>query len=210
MPNVIIADDHPFSLIGTKSFMESLGYRIIDLCNNGIAALNSILASRPDLAILDVNMPGMNGIEILERLQQHRSPTKIVLLTMHNEESIFNHARKLGVNGYLLKECAAADLEKCLQAIRHGECWFSPGLTGMLVMDKAAGKPDGRISVLTFSERKVLELIASQHTTKKIAALLFISEKTVETHRRNIMQKLALPQEKNALLLWAVKNFADR
>jgi DNA-binding NarL/FixJ family response regulator len=210
MPNVIIADDHPFSLLGTKSFVESLGYRVIDLCNNGIAALNSIRTARPDIAILDVNMPGMNGIEILEQLQRHRSPARIVLLTMHNEESIFNHARKLGVKGYLLKEFAAAELGKCLEVIQHGECWFSPGLTGMLVMDKGADGPEDRLSALTFSERKVLELIAGQHTTREIAGLLFISEKTVESHRRNIMQKLALPQEKNALLLWAVKNFGAR
>lgn len=208
MVSVIIADDHPFTLIGTKTFTESLGYNVIDLCNNGISAYNNIISKKPDIAILDMNMPGMNGIEVLEKLQQQQISTKVVLLTMHNEVSIFTHAKTLGAKGYLLKEFATNELENCLIAIQNGKCWFSAELTRMLVMDKEDGtKNDNRVSQLTFSEKKVLELIARQHTTKEIAGLLFISEKTVETHRRNIIQKLSLPQEKNALLLWAVKNF---
>lgn len=210
MANVIIADDHPFTLIGTKTFVESLGYNVIDLCNNGISAYNSIVYNRPGIAILDMNMPGMNGIEILEKLQQQRSFTKIVLLTMHNEVSIFTHAQKLGARGYLLKEFATHELENCLTAIQKGECWFSPELTRMLVMDSTNTSNDDKISMLTFTEKKILELVAAQHTSKEIGALLFISEKTVETHRRKIIQKLSLPQEKNALLLWAVKNFGTK
>lgn len=208
MVSVIIADDHPFTLIGTKTFTESLGYNVIDVCNNGISAYNNIISKRPDIAILDMNMPGMNGIEVLEKLQQQHIPTKVVLLTMHNEVSIFTHAKTLGVKGYLLKEFATNELENCLVAIKNGKCWFSSALTRMLVMDKQYNtESDNKIAQLTFSEKKVLGLIARQHTTKEIAGLLFISEKTVETHRRNIIQKLSLPQEKNALLLWAVKNY---
>jgi DNA-binding NarL/FixJ family response regulator len=210
MANVIIADDHPFTLLGTKSFAESLGYNVIDLCNNGISAYNSIISNRPGIAILDMSMPGMNGIEILEKLQQQRSLTKVVLLTMHKEVSIFTHAQKLGVKGYVLKEFATHELENCLIAIQKGECWFSPELTRMLVMDNSVADEDDKISMLTFAEKKILELVAAQHTTKEIAGLLFISEKTVETHRRNIIQKLSLPQEKNALLLWAVNNFGAK
>lgn len=206
MPKVVIADDHPFTLIGTKAFVESLGYEVIDLCNNGIAAYNSIISNRPALAILDMSMPGMNGIELLEKLQQQRVLTKVVLLTMHNEVSIFNHAKKLGARGYLLKEFATAELKKCLEVVLTGECWFSSQLTKLLVMDNTGESRNDKLGVLTFSERKILKLVAEQHTTKEIAGLLFISEKTVESHRRNIMQKLELPQEKNALLLWAVKN----
>lgn len=207
MSSVIIADDHPFTLIGTKTFVESLGYTVIDLCNNGISAYNSIITNRPGIAVLDMNMPGMNGIEILEKLHSQRIFTKVVLLTMHNEVSIFNHAQKLGVRGYVLKEFATHELEHCLTALVKGDCWFSPELTKMLVMDNTATEEEDKTALLTFSEKKVLELVAKQHTTKEIAGLLFISEKTVETHRRNIIQKLNLPQEKNALLLWAVKNF---
>lgn len=209
MANLIIADDHPFTLIGTKTFVESLGYSVIDLCNNGISAYNSIITNRPAIAILDMSMPGMTGIEILEKLQQQRSITKVVLLTMHNEVSIFTHAQKLGAKGYLLKDFAADELENCLIAIQQGGCWFSPELSRMLVMDNP-NTSDDKISMLTFTEKKILGLIAEQHTSKEIGSLLFISEKTVETHRRNIIQKLSLPQEKNALLLWAVKNFSTK
>lgn len=211
MVSVIIADDHPFTLIGTKTFTESLGYNVIDLCNNGISAYNTIISKKPDIAILDVNMPGMNGIEVLEKLQQRKLVrTKVVLLTMHNEVSIFTHAKTLGARGYLLKEFAMDELGDCLLAIQNGKRWFGAALTRTLVVDKqnAADRND-KISHLTFSEKKVLELIAAQRTTREIAGLLFISEKTVETHRRNIIQKLSLPQEKNALLLWAVKNFGS-
>jgi len=210
MPSIIIADDHPFTLIGTKTFVESLGYQVIDLCNNGIAAYNSIIHNRPGIAILDMNMPGMNGIEILEKLQQQKSFTKVLLLTMHNEVSIFIHAQKLGVKGYILKEFATHELENCLSAIQHGECWFSPELTQKLIIDADDTHKDDKLSLLTFSEKKILELIAAQYTSKEIGSLLFISEKTVETHRRNIIQKLSLPQEKNALLLWAVQNFGKK
>jgi DNA-binding NarL/FixJ family response regulator len=210
MANIIIADDHPFTLIGTKAFVESLGHNVIDLCNNGISAYNSIVSNRPGIAILDMSMPGMNGIELLEKLQQQRLFTKVVLLTMHKEVSIFTHAQKLGVRGYVLKEFATHELENCLIAIQKGDCWFSPELTRMLVMDNTATSKDDKISMLTFTEKKVLELIAKQHTSKEIGSLLFTSEKTVETHRRNIIQKLSLPQEKNALLLWAVNNFGTK
>ena len=210
MANIIIADDHPFTLIGTKTFVESLGYSVIDLCNNGISAYNSIIANRPAIAILDMSMPGMNGIEVLEKLRQQKSITKVVLLTMHNEVSIFTHAQKLGAKGYLLKEFAAHELENCLTAIQQDECWFSPELSRMLIMDNPGTSEDDKVSMLTFTEKKILGLIAEQHTSKEIGSALFISEKTVETHRRNIIQKLSLPQEKNALLLWAVNNFGRK
>lgn len=210
MANVIIADDHPFTLIGTKAFVESLGYSVIDLCNNGISAYNSIISNRPGIALLDMSMPGMNGIEILEKLQQQRSVTKVVLLTMHKELSIFTHAQKLGAKGYILKEFATHELKNCLIAIQKGDCWFSPELSRMLVMDNPKASEDDKISMLTFTEKKIVELVAAQHTSKEIGSLLFISEKTVETHRRNIIQKLSLPQEKNALLLWAVNNFGTK
>lgn len=206
MPRLIIADDHPFTLLGTRAFVEQLGYVVAGVYDNGISAFNAIRVDAPGIAILDVDMPGMNGIEILDALSTERSPTRVVLLTMHNEISIFNHARKLGAAGYLLKEFATGELQRCLAAIENGGTWFSPGLSGHLVVDKNPAMSDDALSMFTFSERKILDLIARQQTSRQIAATLFVSEKTVESHRRNIMQKLGLPQEKNALLLWAVKN----
>ncbi len=204
MATVIIADDHPFTLMGTQAFMENLGYQVLDLCSHGIAACNSILARCPDIALLDMSMPGMNGIEILERLAKDKCDTRVILLTMHNELSIFKRAQTLGVKGYVLKEFAATELEKCLQEVIQGRTWFSPQLDSMLVMDQKINSAD-ELGKLTFSERKIIELIGQQRSTKEIAQLLFITEKTVENHRSSIIKKLKLPPERNALLLWAIR-----
>jgi DNA-binding NarL/FixJ family response regulator len=205
MRSIIIADDHPFTLMGTRSFVESLGYNVLDVCSSGIAAYNSIIAREPTVALLDMSMPGMNAIEILEKLQKNRSPTKIVVLTMHNEISIFNRARELGVKGYVLKEFATKELQKCLQEVFNNKTWFSPELSTLLILDEHSGG-EALIEKLTISEKKILEMISEQHTTKAIAKMLFITEKTVENHRSSIIKKLNLPPEKNALLIWAMKN----
>jgi DNA-binding NarL/FixJ family response regulator len=204
MQSIVIADDHPFTLMGTTSFVKGLGYEVIDMCSNGIAAYNSIMARKPALALLDLSMPGMTGIEIIEKLKKNRSNTKIVALTMHNEVSIFNRARELGVAGYILKEFATKELEQCLKIVVNNKTWFSPQLGDTLVLDEH--RDDTGMDKLTNSERKILELIAEQRTTKDIANMLFITEKTVENHRGSIIKKLNIPPEKNALLIWAIKN----
>ncbi|MBK9338569.1 MAG: response regulator transcription factor [Lewinellaceae bacterium] len=99
MANILISDDHPLTLMGTKTYIESLGHHICELCSNGINAYNMIRQRKPDIAVLDINMPGMNGIEILEKLHNEPVPTRVILLTMHNEISIFHRAKALGVKG---------------------------------------------------------------------------------------------------------------
>lgn len=205
MQSIIVADDHPFTLMGTASFVKDLGYEVVDVCSSGVAAYNSITTRRPAIAIIDINMPGMNGIELLEKLTKSRSATRMVALTMQNELSVFNRARDLGVKGYLLKEFAIRELETCLGEVSKGRTWFSPQLDEMLVMDDPE-EDSAELEKLTFTEKKILELIAAQHSTKSIAQLMYISEKTVENHRCNIVKKLNLPAERNALLFWAVKN----
>ncbi|MBK6996392.1 MAG: response regulator transcription factor [Lewinellaceae bacterium] len=116
MANILISDDHPLTLMGTKTYVESLGHQICDLCSNGITAYNMILQRKPDIAILDINMPGMNGMEVLEKLQSSQPKTKVILLTMHNEISIFNRAKALNVKGYVLKEFSTDVLEDCINA----------------------------------------------------------------------------------------------
>ncbi len=194
--------------MGTKAFVESLGYAVADLCSNGISAYNSILTRLPAVAVLDMNMPGMTGMEVLDKLQKAGVPTRVVLLTMHNEVSIFNRAVELGARGYLLKEAAEQELAPCLDAVFRGETWFSAALSGALVQDR---RPEGispELEKLTLSERKIIALIAAQHTSREIAQMLFITEKTVENHRSAIIRKLNIPPEKNALLIWAVQHHA--
>ena len=205
MATILLSDDHPFTLMGTKAYVQSLGHHICDMCSNGISAYNMILKYKPDIALLDMSMPGMNGLEVLEKLQTARLDTRVILLTMHNEVSIFNRARELHVKGYVLKEFSTDVLEDCIKAVLNNETWFSPELSNRLNINTDTAS-DSLLTRLTFAEKKVVELIGRQNTTKEIAQLLFISEKTVENHRSNIMKKLDLPAEKNALLVWAIKN----
>ncbi len=203
---ILIADDHPFTLAGTKTFVESLNYTVEDICSNGIAALNLIAAHQPNIAILDINMPGLDGLEVLEKVYQQKLFTKIILLTMHKERTIYNKAKSLGVMGYVLKENAQEELGFCLSAVIKGESYVSKNLENELQID-SLNKSESQLDKLTFTERKILELVAQQKTSKQIAEMLFISEKTVEGHRTNIIQKLGLPKEKNTLLIWAMKHF---
>ena len=203
--NILIADDHTLTLLGTKSFVESLGYRVGSVCSNGIAAYNEICSKNFTIALLDINMPGMDGLEILEKVYTSKIRTKIILLTMHREISIYKRANELGVFGYLLKNHSEEELDICLQSVVNNVQYISPHIAKELLMDKKE-TGDNDLSKLTFTENKILEMIGKQHSTKQIAALLFISEKTVEGHRRNIIEKLGLPKEKNILLQWAIKN----
>jgi DNA-binding NarL/FixJ family response regulator len=203
MAKILIADDHPFTLMGTKAYIQGLGHFVCELCSNGISAYNMILQKEPDIALLDVNMPGMNGIEIAEKLQSAQPKTKIILLTMHKERSIFQRAQALGVKGYVLKEFATDVLDECITAVLQGKTWVSRELTNHLQID--SDDDSDALAKLTFAEKKIIELIGLQHANKKIAELLFITEKTVENHRSNIIKKLGLPNERNALLVWAMQ-----
>lgn len=205
MIKIIIADDHPVVLFGTKSFLEQKGFDVIMACENGLEAYNQITAKEPDIAILDMSMPGLSGIDILTKLKAVNSPVKSILLTMHNDVSLFNRARELHVKGYLLKDFALEEMEKCILEVMKGNTYFSTHLNQKLTIQHNEDE-DPNLKDLTFAERKILELVADQKSTKEIAALLFISEKTVETHRSHIIKKLNIPPSKNALLIWAMKN----
>jgi len=201
---ILIADDHPFTLLGTKSFVESYGYRVEDTCSNGITALNLIKLHLPDIAILDINMPGLDGLDVAKAIQESKLRTKIILLTMHKEMTIYKKAKEYGVYGYILKEHAQTELEKCIQEVKKGNEYISVFLKDDLIKDTP--NDTNELAHLTLSERKIIELITQQKTTKQIAELLFLSEKTVEGHRSKIIDKLGLPKEKNALLIWAMQN----
>ncbi len=206
--NILIADDHPLTLMGTKGFVESLGYKVVDICSNGITAYNMIVSHQPAIAILDINMPGLDGIEVLEKIFKQKLRTKVILLTMHKEMTVFRKANQFGVFGYILKEYAHEELDKCLKEVEKGYQYISKNLTNELTVDKNLNTPSD-LSKLSFTEKKVIELIAQQKTSRQIAEMLFISEKTIEGHRTNIIQKLELPKEKNSLLIWAMKHFKN-
>lgn len=201
---ILIADDHPFTLQGTKSFVESYGYKVNDTCTNGVAALNLILLHKPDIAILDISMPGLDGLDVAKKVQEGKLKTKVILMTMHNEMTIYKKATEYGIYGYILKEHAQIDLKKCLIEVVKGNKYIGEFLLDNLINDSKA--TNDQLTNLTLCERKIIEFIEQHKTSKQIAALLFLSEKTVEGHRSNIINKLNLPKEKNILLKWAIKN----
>ena len=205
MKTIIIADDHPITLSGIKVYIENLGYLVLDTFQNGIDAYNGILKLNPDFVILDLNMPGMNGLEVLEKVRKENEEVKIILYTMYHEKSFLTKAKELGVNGYLLKDFALEELSICLGKINDDEYWFSPKLEETLTINKHDTEKT-KIMLLSPAERKILSLIGEDHNTKSISDLLFISEKTVEKHRSNIIKKLGLPNEKNVLVRFALQN----
>jgi len=200
----IIADDHPLSLLGTQVLVESLGYVVLETCKNGQAAWNSIKRLKPDFVILDISMPEMDGLEVSEKIRIHQLETKIILLTSHKETSIFKKADDLKVNAYLLKQYALEELRNCIQYLTTNEKYISPRIKSDLEKDSDDVKNEV-MSQLSFSEKKVFELIVKQKTTKEIASLLFLSEKTIEAHRAAIIRKLGLKPEKNVLLKFAAQ-----
>jgi DNA-binding NarL/FixJ family response regulator len=202
---ILIADDHPFTLQGTKSFVESYGYKVTDTCSNGVSALNLILLHLPDIAVLDINMPGLDGLEVAKKVQEAKISTKVILLTMHKEMTIYKKATQYGIFGYILKEHAQTELEQCLLEVKKGNKYISSFLEDDLIASADANQDE--LSTLSFAEKKILEQISQQKTSKQIADLLFLSEKTVEGHRSKIIEKLGLPKEKNALLKWVLQNY---
>ncbi|MDD3772195.1 MAG: response regulator transcription factor [Weeksellaceae bacterium] len=200
----IIADDHPLSLLGTQVLVESLGYVVLETNKNGLEAWNSIKRLKPDFVILDISMPEIDGLEIAEKIRIHQFPTKIILLTSHNEKSIFNKAKELKVNAYLLKQYALDELSNCIKHLLTNETYISQKIKFDLKEDLNYQKGEV-MNQLTFSEKKVFELIIEQKTTKEIAELLFLSEKTIEAHRSGIIRKLGLEPGKNTLLKFATQ-----
>lgn len=207
----VIADDHPLSLLGTQVLIESLGYVVLEVCKDGEMAWNSIKRLKPDFVILDISMPKLNGLEISEKIRVHQLSTKIILLTSHKEKSVFDYAKELDVNAYLLKQYALEELKNCIKHLLTNDYYQSPRIKFDLEED-INYKKNKVLSQLSFSERKVFELIIEQKTTKEIANLLFLSEKTIEAHRSAIIRKLGIESERNALLKYAAqfKNSLDR
>jgi DNA-binding NarL/FixJ family response regulator len=208
MKTIIIADDHPMTLNGIQLYVEKLGYNVIKTCKNGVDAYLSILELKPNIVILDINMPEFNGLEVLEKIRLENNETKIILYTMYHEKSLFNRALTLGVNGYLLKDFAIEELSICLEKLSNGENWFSPKLIDTLIIKKHDTET-GKILLLSVSERKILKLISEDYNTKTIADLLYVTEKTIEKHRSNIIKKLGLPNERNVLQRFALVNKID-
>ncbi len=200
---IITADDHPLLLKGLNDFLLEKKYNIIDSGVNGKQAYNLIIKLKPDIAILDIQMPFMTGLEVAKECKKNKIPTKIILITFHKEKVLFQKASELNIFGYILKEFAIEEIENCIKSVTEGVPYFSPRIKDLLGINPYK---DSYLNNLTSSEKKILKFIAKDKTNKDIASLLFISHRTVEKHRSNIIQKLKLEHKTNSLLIWAKDN----
>lgn len=200
----IIADDHPLSLLGTQVMLEGAGHVVLEAHNNGKSAWLGIKRLKPDFVILDISMLIMDGLKVAENIRLHQLDTKIILLTSHKEKSIFKKANELKINAYLLKQFALEELKICINHLLKNDVYYSHRIGFELETDIDYKKGEV-MDKLSFSEKKIFELIIKQKTTKEIAEILFLSEKTIEAHRAGIIRKLGIESDKNALLKFAAQ-----
>ena len=206
---IVLADDHTVMRGGLRLLLErEPGFGVVGEASNGREAIQLAEEHSPDVVVMDVAMPTLNGIEAAARIATVRPRTAIVILSMHSDESYVLRALKAGARGYLLKDSAEADLIQAVRAVSDGKAFFSPAIGKLLVEDyvrqiRQRGVEDS-YELLTPRERELLQLLAEGQTTKEIAAALNLSPHTVDTHRGNLMQKLNLHSIPE-LILYAVR-----
>lgn len=200
---IVLADDHPVLLQGLELILSTKpNIEICGTASNGTDALRLIKSFQPEIAVLDVQMPGLDGYEIAQRVFTENINTQIIFLTMYKEEEFIKNVIDLGVKGYILKENAVNDIINCIESVSNGEFFISPQVSNVLL--NINKKPEKQSGVLTSAETKILSLISGGKSSQQIAQELFISIKTVENHRSNICKKLGITGN-SALLKYALK-----
>lgn len=193
---ILLADDHKIMRDGLRTLIEGQpGMKVIAEAGNGQEAVQKAIILQPDIVVMDINMPGLNGIEATRQIVAKTPEVKVIALSMYSEKKFIVEMLKAGASGYLLKECAAEELITAIRSVKQKTLYLSPGLAGDLAMDYIALVSSDKLmqaSLLTPREREVLQLIAEGNSTKEIAHSLNVSVKTIETHRRQIMDKLGI------------------
>ena len=200
---ILLADDHVMVRQGLRVLLEQAGMVVIGEASNGQEALRLAHAHTPDVAVLDIAMPHLNGLETARRLRETVPQTKIILLTMHTEEPYVLEALQAGTVGYVLKTQAAVDIVQAIREALQGAIYLSPRVANAVVqayLTHSTLPPDP----LTSREREIVQRIAEGETTKEIAAHLGLSVKTVESHRSNLMRKLDI-HETATLVRYAIR-----
>lgn len=206
--SVLLADDHPIVRHGMKAVLsQTESIKVVAEAQNGEEALSLIEQHSPEVAIIDVNMPGKSGLDILKELKQKNAPVKVIINTAFKDESLLKSALSLGAKGFILKENALTEIGHCLDKVLSGGRYISSELTELMISgnEEAAGVIFTGLASLTLSERKILKYVSQGKSTKEIAAELFLSYRTVENHRNNICKKLGITGG-NALLKFALDN----
>ena len=206
---ILLADDHTLMRRGLRLLLESQpDFTVVAEAADGRQAVEQAEATQPDVAVVDIAMPNLSGIEAAQRMSAALPNLAILILSMHSDEGYVLRALKAGAKGYLLKDSAEGDLIEAIKVVHQGRTFFSPEITRMLVADyvqeiRTRGAEDS-YDLLTSREREILQLLAERKSNKEIAAALNLSPYTVETHRRNLQEKLNLHSFAE-LVLYAVR-----
>jgi DNA-binding NarL/FixJ family response regulator len=194
---VLVADDHAIVRTGIRHVLEGEpGFTVVGEASTGAEALALAIDLHPDVAVLDISMPGESGLRIAAELRRQSPATRVLILSMHDNTEYVLESVRAGAHGYLLKDTAATELRGAIRAVKRGESYFSPPiasrLTAVVRGQPMPETPAGLLAQLSGREREVLEGVANGRTNKEIAAELGISHRTVETHRESVMRKLRL------------------
>jgi two-component system response regulator NreC len=206
---VLLADDHKLMRTGLRLIVDQHPeFIVVGEADDGREAVSLVETLRPDVVVMDIGMPRLNGIEAAGQIKEAHPEIAIVMLSMHSDEGYVLRALKAGARGYLLKDSAEADLSRAITAVMEGKSFFSPAVSKVLLEDymrklSRSGVEDS-FDLLSPREREILQLVAEGNSSKEVAALLSLSIHTVETHRSNIMQKLNL-RGMPELILYAVR-----
>jgi len=210
---ILIADDHPIVRQGLRQIVETeRGLKVVGEATDGLTALDLIKSLEPEVVVLDIDMPELNGFGVMRALREEKIEVEVVFLTIHRDEEFFNEAINLGAKGYVLKDSALTDIVNCVRSVASGQSYVSPALTTLLLNRhrRAASlsqrKPE--LKDLSPTERRILKLIAEYKTSREISQELFISHRTVETHRTNIGNKLEI-HGNHALMKFALDHKSE-
>jgi DNA-binding NarL/FixJ family response regulator len=200
---LVLADDHQIVRQGLRAILSlESGFKLIGEAANGIDTVRLVERLRPDVLVLDLMMPGLDGLEVARQVAQKSPRTRIIILSMHSNEAYVLEALRAGATGYVLKESGADELIRAIHAVAEGRRYLSPPISEEALeayAQRAEGRPLDPISTLTSREREVLQLTAEGHSGVEIAERLFISPRTVESHRASVMRKLGVRNQKELI-----------
>ena len=208
MTDILLADDHHLVRQGLKALLDGEPhFRLVGEAGNGLEAVRLAERVRPDVLITDLVMPGLNGLEVTRQVTRSHPRTRVVILSMYADDAYVFEALRNGASAYVLKDSQASDLVKAVREVAAGKRYLSPPLSERsleLYVRKVKSPPEDPYELLTTREREVLQMVAEGHTSAEIATLLFISPRTAEGHRANLMRKLGF-QNHTDLILFALK-----
>lgn len=197
---LMLADDHRMLREGLRRSMSELGFTVVAEARNGVEALDLAAAVQPNVILMDVTMPELDGVEATRQIKARQPDVKIVVLTMHADQDILTEAIRAGANGYLVKDCSTDEIAQAIEAVALGETALSPGLAASMLAEVRRNGGEQPERVITAREEEVLQLIADGCSTPEVAEQLFISQKTVKNHLASIYQKLDARDRTQAVL----------